>query len=272
MKISFLRLFVGLTLIVLGLATLTSLRAAAVITVAENANDYNSSLKNTSAFNFDNLKLGVNKNVTWTGVGTFDQLNVLKTDQYGGAPDAAFSKGSPYSVQGVGSSVKATTLTLNKASSYFGFWWSAGDASNQLQFFNGKNLVAEFTTKTLMANLPKDYYGNPMNRSLNHGEPYAFINFFGDGSMKWDRIVFTNVTSSGFESDNYTSRVQTWTPKTDGKLPGRAVAMVTGTKVTALSSLPSSWKSGPGAPLPPFSAFLVLAGLLLFRRSKVAAV
>jgi hypothetical protein len=111
-----------------------AVQAATMVTIAEDPSDYNSSLLNTSVYNFDSLNLGYNRKVGWQGVGTFDQLNVLRANQYGGAPTEALPKGSPYSVQGVGSPVKQTILTLDTPSSYFGVFWSAGDAANRMSF------------------------------------------------------------------------------------------------------------------------------------------
>lgn len=199
-----------------------------LITTSEGVGAFNSSLSGTSVETFDNLS-GVNKNVVWKGVGTFDQLNVIKADVYGGAPSATSPKGTNYAVEGLGV-IKQTTLSLDQASSYFGLYWSAGDAANQLKFYNGNQLVADFTTANLMNLLPKSYYGNPIttgpNAGKNKGEPYGFINFFGDANTTWDKIVFTNTSNSGFEADNYTSRVEGWNPAEDGKLPGTPVVAV----------------------------------------------
>ncbi len=251
------------------LAGLSLARATSLVTVAENPNDFTSSLGGTSLYSFDNLKLGLNKNVSWDKVGTFDQLYVQAYNQYGGAPDAEFPGGSPYSTQSRNVGVVATTLTLNTPSSYFGFYWSAGDAYNKLQFFNGSSLVAEFTTASLMKELPKTYYGNPLNRRQNAGEPYAFINFYGDASTTWNRIVLTNNGTSGFESDNYTSRIAAWTAKLDGAITGRPVLEVNGSTVTTVAALSPKWAyepNAPGAPAPPLLA-VVAFGLVLGLRA-----
>jgi len=238
--------------------------AATLVTVAEDANEFNSSLLNTTVFTFDDLRIGTNRNVDWKGVGSFDQLNVLNANQYGGAPTELFPKGSPYSVQGVGSSVKQSVLTLATPSSYFGLFWSAGDAANRMSFFDSGKLVAEFTTENLMNLLPREYYGNPLNRSQNTREPYGFINFYGDASTKWDQIVFSNTSTSGFESDNYTSRVQAWSAKEDGAIAGRAVAVVEGSTVKKLEVLPDRWQA-PAAPIPPVYALVAFALVVILR-------
>lgn len=245
------------TLLIAALALghgISSHAASVIVTYAESAGAVNSTLSGTSVYDFNSNALGKSSNVAWSGVGTFDQLYMLKADTYGGAADASNPNGTRYSVQGVGTSVKTTTLSLKEDSSYFGLWWSAGDAKNVLEFYNGDTLLAQFTTANLLSALPADYFGNPRNRSLDSSEPFAFINFFGDANTAWDKIVFRNDGSSGFESDNYTTRALGWDAKTDGALPGVPVAMVSGTtttKVTTASLAGTRWAAVPGAPAPP---------------------
>lgn len=269
------------------LLTATTLPASAelIITYAENPESNLSSLKNTNVFTFDDLKTGVDKNVSWSGVGSFDQLYVKNADIYGGAANTANPNGTKYSLQGAGTGVLSSTLTLNKDSSYFGMWWSAGDASNVLKFYENSTLVGTFTTSSLMNLLPSSYDGNPKDRSLDRNEPFAFINFLGDDKTAWNKVVLTNNNSSGFESDNYTSRTTAWNPLVDGALPGIPVAIVSGTtttKVTKDSLAGTKWSLGqtavgaaPGAPAPPVSllaAFAGVVGLRQFRaRRKQAA-
>lgn len=249
-----------------------------VITYAEKPGEVNTPLVGTDVFTFDNLKTGMQTDVSWKGVGQFDQIFIKQADIYGGAPSELSPKGSLYSVQGVGTKVLSSTLTLDEASSYFGLWWSAGDARNVLQFYSGDALVAEFTTASLLAPLPKDYYGNPINTSWNRGEPYAFINFYGDADTSWDRIVLRNNGTSGFESDNYTTRVAAWDPLIDGALPGVPVAIVEGTKsiaVTEESLEGSRWSldqttaaAAPGAPAPPWTLLVAFGLAVIARRAK----
>lgn len=254
------------------LAGVTSGFSASMVTIAEDPNSFTSSLSGTSTYDFNSLKTGkVSKNVDWKGVGTFDQLYVIPANQYGGAPSESQPKGSNYSVQGIGSPVKATTLTLDTPSSYFGFYWSAGDSSNMLQFFNGRELVAEFTTKSLLANLPADYLGNALNKSQNTGEAYAFVNFYGDQSTQWDTVVMTNSSTSGFESDNYTSRVAAWSAEKDGAITGRPIVVVEGTTVTKVDAVPEKWAfstKAPAAPAPPLYALIAFAAVVGLRGWK----
>jgi hypothetical protein len=267
-----------------------------LITTSEGVGAFNSSLSGTSVQTFDNL-IGINKNVVWQDVGTFDQLNVIGANVYGGAPSASSPRGTNYAVEGLGA-VKQTTLTLNQASSYFGLYWSAGDAANNLKFFSNGNLVADFTTGNLLSLLPKSYYGNPIttgpNAGKNPGEAYAFINFFGDANTSWDQIVFSNVTSSGFEADNYTSRVEGWDPVDDGKLPGTPVVAVTSqdgrqsvSKIanvttapdnsllitvvdlkTGLASMLDFAPAAPAAPAPPLGVLAAFAAVFALKGIK----
>lgn len=257
-----------------------SARADLIVTYAEDPNLTVSSLTGTQVFDFNSMKIGTSKDVVWKGVGTFDQLYVKGADAYGGAADATNPKGSLYSLQGAGVPVTSTTLQLDIASSYFGMWWSAGDPRNVLTFYNGDTLVGTFTTSSLLEPLPSSYDGNPINRKINSGEPYAFINFYGDEKTSWDRIVLNNDGSSGFESDNYTSRVAAWKPEEDGALAGVPVAIVSGTTTTAVTAetlAETRWvldetsvASVPAAPAPPLVLVAAFAAVFAVRRFRNA--
>ncbi len=228
----------ALTLGFLSVLSLAQARATVIVTYAEKPGAESSSVVNASTFTFDNLSTGIHTNVTWDGVGTFDKLNVLKADQYGGAAN------TNYAVEGLGS-VSQTILNLNSSSGYFGMWWSAGDASNVLDFYSGENgtgtLLAQFTTANLLKALPKTYDGNPNAGSFyqkDSNEPFAFINFFATPGTSWSSVVFKNSSSSGFEGDNYTSRVQVFNTQTDGPLPGVIFEAINGTQETPIGLAP----------------------------------
>ncbi|HVJ46699.1 MAG TPA: hypothetical protein VM511_09965, partial [Luteolibacter sp.] len=213
----------------------------------------------TQIYTFNTLSTGNHTNVTWRGVGTFDQLTIRDADQYGGADNP---NGSRYSVQGI-DGVSSTTLSLASPHAYFGFWWSAGDASNMIQFYSGSALVAQFTTATLLNKIAssREYYGNPTTGTYagrNSGEAYAFVNFFGENGTTWDRIVFSNSNNgSGFESDNYTDRAQAYgyySGEDPSKLPGVQLARASGTTITVIPE--------------PSAMLLCLAGIVPFFRRK----
>ena len=248
-----------------------------IISSSQGSGAYNTTLGNTAVYNFDNLPTGANNNVSWSGVGSIDHVGVLDANVYGGAPSAASPNGTRYAVQSttLGGGVATTTLSLNTASSYFGFYWSAGDGANDLKFYRANTLTAEFKSSDLFSRLDSSYNGNPLAaHSGDSTEKFAFVNFIGDATTAWDKVIFSNNSNSGFESDNWTSRVQAWTPGTDGPaLPGDPKLRIKDGVVTSISSLPSDF-SAPGAPAPPMTACLAFAGVLLlqaFRRNKSVA-
>lgn len=193
----------------------------------------NSSLADTSVFTFNGYANGTHlTNAVWSGVGSYDLLYIINANQYGGAT------GSPYSVEsakvGLGG-VATSTLTLTTAISYFGMWWSAGDANNFLSFYSGGSLVASFSTATLLSKLPSAYFGNPTPGYTGQDgtEAFAFLNFYGQAGTTFDKIVLSDPsTSSGFESDNHTIRVAAYgtDPKdTSPTLPGIPVEEIRST-------------------------------------------
>jgi hypothetical protein len=138
--------------------------------------------------------------------------------------------------------------------------------------------------------------GNPAApyQWANATEAFAFVNFTGAAGTSWDTIVLDDTYGKGFETDNWTSRVNGWNPSKDASLPGTVIADLTtqggNTTVAAVTSatlnpsgqlvLQNGGKfvsnfvpSAPGAPAPPMAACLAFAGVLLFqalRRRSVA--
>jgi hypothetical protein len=144
--------------------------------------------------------------------------------------------------------VNGATITLTLASSttyrYLGFWWSAGNAGNNICLLpeTGSTCIAEYNTSDLVANASfnttgvsapawqnnRPHYGNPRGRiytgttacngvSDSYGspgglysdhcsEPFAFIHIFQDSGFR--RVQFSGV---GFEFDNVTaSTAESW--------------------------------------------------------------
>jgi hypothetical protein len=229
-----------------------------IVTYAEDPWDVNSQLSGTSVYDFNSLAVVSGSqteytNVVWDGVGTFDRLLVHKADRYGGAVDEENPNGSNYAVQGLGTA-GSTTLTFTTPNAYFGLWWSAGDASNILSFYDENGvLVAQFSTDTLLNKIAGDasYKGNPRTetRSENRGESYAFINFFGVEGTTWSTVVLSNGANSGFEADNYTTRETAWSLEEDGPLPGYVLAVVDGTVVTPVPETSSLLLAAAALPL-----------------------
>jgi hypothetical protein len=105
---------------------------------------------------------------------------------------------------------------LSQDQKYFGLWWSAGDKNNQLEFRDANDkTVGTFKSSDVTAaiqRLPsttqKLYQGNPTfldanGKRVNTGEYYAYLNFFATDNTVFRKVVFTNSTSTGFETDNH---------------------------------------------------------------------
>jgi hypothetical protein len=128
-------------------------------------------------------------------------------DTYGGAGATGyypelFASGGSY------------TLTLTASGglpgvNYFGLWFSALDAGNDLKFYNNGTLLYDFTPalfQSLVGACPNSsnaFCGNPNNTTEDSGEQFAYLNFF-DLTGYFNQIVFTETGGGGFESDNHT--------------------------------------------------------------------
>ena len=244
-----------------------------VMTYAEAPGATNSSLADTSVFTFNNYANGTHlTNTVWSGVGTYDLLYIINANQYGGANNSPYSVNSA-NVSGLGG-VPTTTLTLTTAISYFGMWWSAGDANNYLTFYSGNSVVASFSTGTLLSKLPSAYFGNPSPgyKGKDPSEAFAFINFYGMGGTTFDRIVLSDPsTTSGFESDNHTIRVAPYGSNpndTNPTIPGIPVEeIINSNGVQTIITTSSQIGTTPSpVPEPGTDALLGLAGIAFLWR------
>ena len=134
-----------------------------------------------------------------SNTGTYSgAYSINNADVYGGAGGAGkyITTASSY------------TLSLTNPVNYFGLWFSALDAGNQLSFYNGANLLYSFTPAQFMSLVgacpsSSGFCGNP-NSGGNSGQQYAFLNFY-DSNGTFNKIVFTESPQvGGFESDNQT--------------------------------------------------------------------
>ncbi|MEH1875419.1 Npun_F0296 family exosortase-dependent surface protein [Nostoc sp.] len=206
--------------VVLSLATFTRPVMATSFTVSIEdptvQNAQSSNLVNARVQNFDASALTTGYSTTgftWaddagTNIGSYTNTLIVDKDQYGGA--GGTGKYFDVDTNRSGGKQTVSTLNLTTAQSYFGLWWSAGDANNVLTFLSQGQVVQTMTTKDVVnyiANLPNkaSYYSNPNSafKGQNSGEPYAFINFYDVGGT-FDQVQFTNVGGTGFESDNHT--------------------------------------------------------------------
>jgi hypothetical protein len=148
--------------------------------------------------------------------GTYSSLKVLPADQYGGA-----GGGGDYAVAGLGFGNNSYSLKLSSDTpvNYFGFWLSALDAGNVLEFYDQGTLLGSFTPTDVIALVGNSgpYFGNP-NNGQNGGQPYVFVNFFKQ-TGGFDEIVFRQTDpGAGYESDNHT--VGWWTSQGGNPVPG----------------------------------------------------
>ena len=205
------------TLVAVG-ETLSHAVSSMVVTY-EAAGVMSSPVASSYTYDFNSIGTGTKSNVSWTGwggTGTFTSVKVNPVDVYGGANNSNYAFSSE--------STK-TTLTLSTGVSYFGMWWSAGDAGNILDFYSGATKIFTFTSSVLNG-LSASYYGNPNtggNRGGNSAEKYAYINFFVQSGSQIDKII---ARGSNFESDNWTMRDPAYglVAGDEATLPGTAVA------------------------------------------------
>ena len=162
----------------------------------------------------------VTSNYQWvangTTIGSYNNIYARTADNFGGSIDPTSGGArSNYVTVNPNSNLgrlTTSTLTLNQDQRYFGLWWSAGDTNNRLQFLDANNnVVASFLSSDITAailRLPTSaqasYRGNPtQSPKQNTSEYYAYLNFFATGNTTFRKVVFTNATSTGFESDNH---------------------------------------------------------------------
>ena len=112
------------------------------------------------------------------------------------------------------------SITLTGNRKYVGFWWSAGDADNIIEFYDDSNaLLASYTTPALTTLLsgggnitafngsqyPKSaYWDNPNPPAgRNTIEPYGYVNVvLEDTTLNFRRIVIRQAGGWHFELDN----------------------------------------------------------------------
>ncbi|MCO4094250.1 MAG: hypothetical protein HEQ37_10350 [Acidovorax sp.] len=112
------------------------------------------------------------------------------------------------------------SVTLTGDRKYVGFWWSAGNTGNTIEFYDDtNNLLATFTTNSLTTLLSGGgnitaingnqyakaaYFGNPNPPSgRNTGEAYGYVNLLLQGTtVSFRRIVIRHAGGGGFELDN----------------------------------------------------------------------
>ncbi len=168
-------------------------------------------------------------------VGTFNGGAVVSGSYSGGAFGGAY--GSDYYAVGVQSGTVQGTLTFAKPEYYFGMWWPAGDAGNELEFYDGSTLLASYRVGDIIPSLSSAYFGNP-NNGLDAAEPFVYLDFTATGSDQFTKVVFNNDTVySGFEMDNMSVYGQPITPPGNPVPDPASTLALLGFAVTALAGV-----------------------------------
>ncbi len=177
------------------LAFIPSISKAALIFTFENAGVQTSSVSNITTEDFEG---------SFNNIGTLTGGSINSADLFGGAG-------------GTGHYLFAyrndpATLVLTTDANYLGLWWSAGDAANDLSFYDANdNLLGEYSSSAL-SGLSNGYYGNPNANFLgqNSSEAYAYLNFtVTGGTAPIHKVVFGG---SNFEIDNISVTADRVTP------------------------------------------------------------
>lgn len=155
-------------------------------------------LANTIVETFDVLPTGL-LSTYFAPLGVYSGgMTVSEPNAWGGAGQTR------YIAVGAQSGSTSYVLDFFSPQTYFGLYWGAGDAQNELRFFSGSTLLASFRAADVMSGLSAAYNGNP-NTGQNLDEKYAFFNFTAGSGVTFNRIEFYNDgTGTGFETDNHT--------------------------------------------------------------------
>lgn len=178
---------------------------------------------------FNSLSVGsIGASGSWA-IGTYTTISgtpsISNADLYGGADN------TPYVTLPNGSAGRLE-ISLAAPSSYVGFWWSAGNRPNYVDIYTDSRRMASYTgtdltnflqsgsTSTAISGstyLNSAYYGNPNPGYTFWNEPYAYFHVMS--ATTFNKIV---ISGTAFESDNWTTSVNTITPDTSLVATGSA--------------------------------------------------
>ena len=153
----------------------------------------------------------------WGDIGTYQGsgAKVDKNNQYGGAE----GKKRYLFIENTSNSADlnpGVTLTFDEPVAYFGFWWSAGDADNQLTITLADDTIVIVGTDVVLnsdgfvndLSSNNGHLGNPTNKykDQNGSEGYAYLNLFAKtNGQKIKKIRFHG---TNFETDNHTVAIE----------------------------------------------------------------
>jgi len=181
----------------------------------------NATVQNTTATfdfvgveNFDGRSTGAGQTfgTTFGGSeisGTYTNVRIDAANQFGSAGGIG---NHAVTFSSTGYELSLTTLRP-EGINYFGYWLSALDRGNKLDFFKGDDLVYSFTPTAVInaigpcPDAANNYCGNPNDadpRRVLH-EQFAFVNIYFKDGLTYDRIkFFESPEVGGYESDNHT--------------------------------------------------------------------
>lgn len=172
--------------------------------------------------------------VSGVSTATFDGSNPLAPAGVGAYTGSATVSG-PSVFGGAGNTnfltvpdQSTTTLALSERRGYFGLYLSAADESNRFAFVRTDNgadtTVFTFSAASLYQpgvltgtiGTSGGHFGSPEpgypDGQDNNSQAYVYVNFYATEGLQFDRVVFTQVGTGGFESDNHSVRTGLATP------------------------------------------------------------
>lgn len=173
---------------------------ATLIFTIENPGIQSTTVAGATTETFESVPLGYITSYNSLAVdGIYSSGQVIPADVFGGA-----GGGGQYDVVGLGGTT-SQFLTFNSPKTYFGMWWSAGDAENVLKFYDGDDVLATYNVGSIIPYLSSAYYGNPNGNyaGQNLGEPYVYLNFTALDDSFITKIEFINSGFNGYETDNH---------------------------------------------------------------------
>jgi hypothetical protein len=135
-----------------------------------------------------------------SGLATYTSSNSgatpIRTD--GLAP--SYTPGTTPATGGIGNTSRylavytgeTVTVTFSKELDYFGFDFGLTDPGNTVTFYQGNTVISTFLGSSL---------GGTFQSGYN-----VYVNFFANSNEHFTRIVFTNTSGGGFETDNHAYR------------------------------------------------------------------
>ncbi len=197
------------------LLALPNLLPAALVITYNGPNSQASTVAGVSTITFDEASLlgSHNGGLTFTGIGSFNNIDVVAPNTFGG------SSNTDYGVVGVPSNSTSSTLTFITPEAYVGFEWLAVDALNSVVVNftgGGSQTITSASPNAALGACPAGAYcGNPNDRTKDPSENFAYVNLIATGGSTISSISFnnTNTTQTGFEFDSISVTTTPQTPE-----------------------------------------------------------